>query len=56
MSRDIAYSSALGGEPCKPGAAGALDEATIEHLISDVRREIVRGGLRLARVLDRALG
>jgi hypothetical protein len=33
-----------------------IDEATTQRLIPVVRKQIARGGLRLARLLDEALG
>ena len=58
VAHDIVYASALGGDPCGPPREGkaALDEATIETLISPLRLEVERGGIRLARLLDEALG
>lgn len=58
VARDVAYKSASGGDPCAEGAPakGTLDEATIEALIAPARLQIERGGLRLARLLDEALG
>jgi hypothetical protein len=57
VAHDIAYATAFGGDPCGPQPARAkLDEATIERLIGPARQQIVRGGLRLARLLDEALG
>jgi hypothetical protein len=57
VARDVAYRSAMGGDPCDGQHTKAhLDEATIESLIPPARLEIERGGLRLAKELDRALG
>ena len=57
MSRDVAYASALGGDPCAPTPARAhLDDATIARLVPAARAEVTKGGLRLARMLDEALG
>jgi len=57
VSRDVAYAAALGGNPCAPSPARAtLDEATIARLVPAARAEVVKGGLRLARLLDEALG
>jgi hypothetical protein len=57
VARDVAYRSAMGGDPCDGRHTKAhLDEATIESLIPPARLEIERGGLRLAKELDRALG
>ncbi len=56
LSRDIAYASALNGDPCGPVPTRAMiDNATIERLVPNVRTTIVNGGLRLARLLDEAL-
>ena len=53
VARDSAYASALGGDPCGPvPARAAIDDAKIEALIPVVRLQILRGGLRLARLLD----
>ena len=56
-SRSLAYTSLL-GDPCgaKSDARPTLTEADVQTLIPEVRREIVAGGLRLARLLDDALG
>ena len=56
VSRDVAYATALGGDPCGPKPQGRVrfDEATVRTLIPTVRRQIARGGLRLARLLDEA--
>jgi len=57
ISRDVAYAAALGGDPCAPTPARTrLDEATIARLVPTAREEVRRGGLRLARLLDEALG
>lgn len=56
VARDSAYASALGGDPCGPVPARAgIDDAKIETLIPVARLQILRGGLRLARLLDEAL-
>jgi hypothetical protein len=56
VARDVAYASAY-GDPCGPVPERAkLDEATIEKLIEPARQQLVKGGLRLARLLDEALG
>ncbi|HZF44195.1 MAG TPA: S1/P1 nuclease [Sphingomonadaceae bacterium] len=56
VSRDVAYATALGGDPCGPKPEGRvrLDEAKIRLLLPAVRLQIARGGLRLARLLDEA--
>ena len=55
-SRDYAYGSVL-ADPCgpKPETRPVIDEPTTRRLIPVVRRQIARGGLRLARLLDEAL-
>ena len=55
VSRDVAYATAI-GDPCGPVPARAmLDDAKIAALVPTVRDQILRGGLRLARLLDEAL-
>ena len=55
VSRDVAYATAI-GDPCGPVPARAtLDDAEIAALVPTVRDQILRGGLRLARLLDEAL-
>lgn len=57
FSRDTAYQTALGGDPCGPvPPRAAVDNDTIARLIPGVREQIVKAGLRLARLLDEALG
>jgi len=57
VSRDVAYAAALGGDACAPSPPrAALDDATIARLVPTARAEVVKGGLRLARLLDEALG
>jgi hypothetical protein len=52
-----AYDAATGGRACAPyPARGALDAAAIGRLVPVARAEVTKGGLRLARLLDRALG
>ena len=57
VSRDIAYATALDGDPCgdKPASRLRFDEAKVRALVPTVRQQITRGGLRLARLLDEAL-
>ena len=56
VARDI-YARAQGGDPCAPKVArAALSEADIDALIPVVRLQVERGGARLARLLDAALG
>ena len=56
-ARQYAYASLI-GDPCgpKPEARPTLAEADVRALIPIVRRQVVAGGLRLARLLDDALG
>ena len=56
-SRDFAYASVL-SDPCGPvrTARPVIDEAMTQRLIPIVRRQVARGGIRLARMLDEALG
>ena len=55
VARDSAYGVAL-GDPCTPTPGRAvLDDAKIAALVPVVRLQIVRGGVRLARLLDEAL-
>ncbi len=57
VARDSVYASALGGDPCGAMPARAkLDDATIARLVPVMRDEVTKGGLRLAAVLERALG
>jgi hypothetical protein len=57
VARDFAYGSVM-TDPCgpTPETRPVIDEATTRRLIPIVRRQIARGGLRLARLLDEALG
>jgi hypothetical protein len=52
-----AYRSLL-GDPCgaAPAERPTLDEAEVRALIPLVRQNVVEGGIRLARLLDDALG
>jgi hypothetical protein len=56
-ARALAYAS-LVGDPCgdKPAARPTLSEAEVQKLIPGMRRQVLAGGLRLARLLDDALG
>lgn len=58
IARDAIYVSASPiGDPCGPKVARTvLDNAKIEALVPVVRLQIERGGMRLARLLDEALG
>ncbi len=56
VAHDVVYATALGGDPCAPSPARvALSEATIASIVPVERREVLRGGLRLAKLLDSAL-
>jgi hypothetical protein len=56
VAHDAVYAVAL-ADPCGPkNGRAALDEAKIEALIPVTRLQIERGGMRLARLLDEALG
>jgi hypothetical protein len=57
ISRDKAYAPVRDGQPCRPDSEmrGKLGEEEIEALVPVVRKQIARGGLRLARLLDAAL-
>ena len=52
-----AYRSLI-GDPCSTAPSGrpALDEAEVRALIPLVRENVTKGGIRLARLLDDALG
>jgi hypothetical protein len=56
-ARDLAYKT-LVGDPCgaRPVGRPTLDEAEVKALIPDVRGDVAEGGIRLARLLDDALG
>jgi len=57
VARDTVYASALHGDACAPTPPRVtLDEADIEKLVPVARLEVERGGLRLAKLLDKALG
>ena len=58
VSRDVAYPSAVGDQPCTtPTPTRAkLDTATITRLVPIARLQVERAGLRLARLLEEALG
>jgi hypothetical protein len=55
-SREFAYGGVM-EDPCAavPAVRPVIDEATTRRLIPVARRQIARGGLRLARLLDEAL-
>ena len=56
VSHDVVYAS-VEADPCAPNPARVtMDEATIERLVPAARLQVERAGLRLAELLDRALG
>jgi len=57
VAHDVVYATALHGDPCAPNPAHiTLDDATINSLVPAARLQVERGGLRLAKLLDRAFG
>jgi hypothetical protein len=56
-AREFAYGAVM-DDPCgpTPTARPTIDEATTRRLVPVVRRQVARGGVRLARMLDEALG
>ncbi|HVF93867.1 MAG TPA: S1/P1 nuclease [Sphingomonas sp.] len=57
LSRRYVYGSAAAGDPCAaPTTSAVLDDATVARLVPIARLEVKRGGLRLAKLLDAALG
>lgn len=57
VSRRYVYASAAGGDACAaPIQSTILDDVTIARLVPIARLEVERGGLRLAKLLDVALG
>jgi hypothetical protein len=58
ISRDFVYTGALDGDPCgpKPTTAVTIDEADVAAARDMLRLQIKRGGLRLARLIEEALG
>jgi hypothetical protein len=57
LSRAYVYPSAAAGDACTaPTTTAVLDDATVTRLVPVARLEVKRGGLRLAKLLDRALG
>ena len=56
VAHDWAYALAL-GDPCGPVPPRAiLSDETIAKLVDPARLQVLRGGLRLARLLDETLG
>ena len=58
VSRDIAYTRAIDGNPCGPQPLQpvTIDEADVAASRGALRLQVERGGLRLARLLEEALG
>jgi hypothetical protein len=58
VSKDIAYPRAVDGDPCgtKPTMPVVIDEADVTAARGALRQQVERGGIRLARLLDEALG
>jgi len=57
VAHDTVYQSALGHDPCVGSETRVkLSEATIASLVPAARLQVERGGLRLARLLNEALG
>jgi hypothetical protein len=56
-ARDLAYKTLI-GDPCGAGPVErpTLTEAQVRELIPEVRTDVVEGGIRLARLIDDALG
>lgn len=55
VAHDVVYASALHGDPCAPSPAHVtLDDAQIDSLVPVARLQLERGGLRLAKLLDKA--
>ena len=56
VARDHVYAPVSGGDPCmnRPERV-AVDNSAIDAAIPVLRRQVTRGGLRLARLLDEAL-
>ncbi|MCA1653094.1 MAG: S1/P1 nuclease [Sphingomonadales bacterium] len=57
VSHDVAYGS-LFADPCgpRPSERPVMNEAMVKRLIPSARRQVLAGGVRLARLLDEALG
>ncbi|PZU07292.1 MAG: hypothetical protein DI605_16295 [Sphingomonas sp.] len=58
VAKDSVYPTAAGNVCALPAgtkASGKLDEAKIQALIPVMRKQVLEGGLRLARMLDEAL-
>ena len=57
ISRDIAYPSLVNDNPCEAemGTRPVLTEQDVQALIPTAREIVVKGGMRLARLLDEAI-
>jgi len=59
VARSVVYPTATGHDVCSDAEGttqrATLDEATIQKIVPVARLEVERGGLRLAKLLDRAL-
>lgn len=58
LARRLVYPAALGGDPCRRNAPrfAQFDAAALARAAPVARTRLVQAGLRLARVLDEALG
>lgn len=58
VSKNIAYPRAMDGDACgaKPTKAVVIDEADVVASRAALRQQVERGGIRLARLLEEALG
>ena len=57
IAQNSVYASVTNGQPCGPAPTSVtLDEATIAKEVPVARLQVERGGLRLAKLLDQALG
>lgn len=58
VARDRVYPAALGADYCAApkGQRGAMNQEAIDALVPVLRDQVVKGGLRLAKLLDEALG
>jgi len=58
VSKNIAYPRTMDGDACgeKPSAPVIIDEADVAASRAALRQQVERGGIRLARLLDDALG
>lgn len=56
VAKDVTYASAM-ADPCGPAQGRSkLDDATIARLVEPARKQVMKGGLRLAKMLDEAFG